>query len=118
MIAVPQVWELIRKSIINKVNSSGGLKKSVFNAAVKAKQAAMNKSIPGVAGLTDTMVFNAVRKQMGGKLITLINGGGPIAATTQGFLSAALVQMVQVRTLCRKFPGLVTMANTIHRGTA
>lgn len=92
---VPAVWELIRKGILSKVDSSGGLKKGVFNFALRAKQAAQSYSIPLVGGLTDTVVFNQVRQQTGGRLKIMFNGGGAVSKTTQEFLTTALVIMIQ-----------------------
>jgi long-chain acyl-CoA synthetase len=95
MVGVPAVWELIRKGILTKVDQSGGAKKSVFNFAVKAKQAANTYSIPFVAGLTDTVVFNQVKQQTGGRLRFVFNGGGAVSRSTQTFLMTALVDMIQ-----------------------
>ena len=89
------MWELIRKGIVTRVDSSGGLKKLVFNFALRAKQAAQNNSIPLIGGLTDTVVFNQVRQQTGGRLKFLFNGGGQVSKATQEFLTTALVQMIQ-----------------------
>ncbi|OXB35281.1 hypothetical protein LQV05_006035 [Cryptococcus neoformans] len=95
MVGVPAVWELIRKGILTKVDQSGALKKSIFNFALKAKQAAHHYSIPFLAGLTDTIVFDAVRAQTGGNLKILFSGGGAVSKSTQQFLCTALVVMIQ-----------------------
>lgn len=95
MVGVPAVWELIRKGILGKVEAGGSLKKGIFNFAVSAKQAGQQYHIPGLAGLTDAIVFNQVRAQTGGNLKIMFNGGGAVSKTTQQFLSTALVQMIQ-----------------------
>ena len=95
MIGVPAVWELIRKGILGKVESSGALKKSIFNFALSAKAAAKNYHIPLVSGLTDTIVFNQVRQQTGGRLKIVFNGGGAVSRSTQSFICNALVTMIQ-----------------------
>ncbi|ODO08424.1 long-chain acyl-CoA synthetase [Cryptococcus wingfieldii CBS 7118] len=95
MVGVPAVWELIRKGILSKVDQAGGLKKSVFNFALKAKTAANAYGIPFVAGLTDAIVFDAVRAQTGGNLKIMFSGGGAVSKSTQQFLSTALVTMIQ-----------------------
>ena len=92
---MPAVWELIRKGILAKVDSSGSAKKSIFNFAVKAKQAAQNYYIPFLSGLTDTVVFNSVRAATGGRLKIMFNGGGAVSRSTQEFLCTALVTMIQ-----------------------
>ena len=95
MIGVPAVWELIRKGILTKVDQTGGLKKSVFNWAVSAKQAAQSYHIPLVAGLTDAVVFKQVKMQTGGRLRYVFNGGGRVSPSTQRFLQTAVVDMIQ-----------------------
>jgi len=95
MIGVPAVWELIRKGILSKVESSGGLKKNVFNFALSAKAAAKNYHLPFVSGLTDTVVFNQVKQQTGGRLRYVFNGGGAVSKSTQEFICNALVTMIQ-----------------------
>lgn len=95
MVGVPAVWELIRKGVLSKVEAGPAIKKSVFNWALSAKQSAVQYGIPGIAGLTDAVVFNQVRAQTGGKLKYLFNGGGAVSRNTQTFLNTALVQMIQ-----------------------
>lgn len=95
MVGVPQVWEIIRKGIVGKVDHGSALKKGVFNFALKAKTAAKQYHIPVLAGLTDTVVFNQVKAGTGGRLKILFSGGGPVSKSTQQFLSTALVMMIQ-----------------------
>ncbi|ORY26175.1 long-chain-fatty-acid-CoA-ligase [Naematelia encephala] len=95
LVGVPAVWELIRKGILTRVDASGGLKKSVFNFALKAKQAAQNYYIPFVSSITDAVVFNQVRAQTGGRLKIMFSGGGAVSKSTQEFLCTALVIMIQ-----------------------
>jgi hypothetical protein len=91
----PQVWELIRKGICSKVEASGAVKKTVFNSALKMKQFATDYSVPGLAGLTDRVVFNQVKAQTGGRLKIALSGGGAVSATTQEFLCNAVVKVIQ-----------------------
>ena len=93
---------MIRKGIVGKVDASGGLKKSVFNFALKAKQAADSYYIPFVSGLTDTVVFNQVRQGTGGRLKMIFNGGGSVSKATQEFLNTALVTFIQGRLIVAK----------------
>ncbi|WOO80640.1 Long-chain-fatty-acid--CoA ligase 2 [Vanrija pseudolonga] len=95
MVGVPQVWELIRKGILTKVESSSSVKKGIFNFAVRAKTAAKQYSIPLLGGITDAVVFNQVRAQTGGRLKIMFNGGGAVSRSTQHFLQTALVMMIQ-----------------------
>lgn len=95
MVGVPQVWEIIRKGILSKVEASGGLKKGIFNLMFKTKSAGQAYKIPGLAGIADAIVFNQVKAQTGGRLKILFSGGGPVSKSTQHFLSTALVTMIQ-----------------------
>jgi len=95
IVGVPAVWELIRKGICSKVDASGGVKKAIFNNALKMKQFATDYSVPGLAGLTDRVVFNQVKAQTGGRLKIALSGGGAVSATTQEFLCNAVVKVIQ-----------------------
>ena len=95
MVGVPAVWELIRKGILGKVDTASSIQKSVFNFALSAKQAAHSYHLPLLGGITDTVVFNKVRAQTGGRLRFLFNGGGSVSKTTEEFLNTALVRMIQ-----------------------
>lgn len=110
MVGVPAVWELIRKGIVAKVEKSGGLKKGIFNKALGAKQFARDYKIPGLSGLTDKVVFNAVKAQTGGRLKIALSGGGSISASTQEFISNAVVQLIQGYGLTES----VAMATVLH----
>ncbi|KAI0830367.1 long-chain-fatty-acid-CoA-ligase [Trametes gibbosa] len=91
MIGVPAVWEMIRKGIIAKINSSGALKKSVFMGAYSLKRA----GVPGLSQLADSAVFSHIRAATGGKLRLALSGGAALSAETQEFLSIALVSVMQ-----------------------
>ncbi|KAL8278789.1 hypothetical protein RQP46_008858 [Phenoliferia psychrophenolica] len=93
MVGVPAVWELIRKGILTKVNAAGGLKAAVFHGALAAKKFGGKGSI--IAGVMDTIVFNAVKQGTGGRLKWALSGGAQISRETQEFLSVALVTILQ-----------------------
>ncbi|OAV90647.1 hypothetical protein, variant [Puccinia triticina 1-1 BBBD Race 1] len=93
MVGVPAVWELIRKGILAKVKAGGKVKESIFNAALAVKRNSILSRIGG--GLMDTVVFNQVREQTGGRLRYAISGGAALSRETQEFLSKALVSVLQ-----------------------
>lgn len=95
IVGVPAVWELIRKGIVSKVNASGSVKKTVFMNALKIKEFATSYGIPGLAGLTDRLVFNQVKAQTGGRLKIALSGGGAVSSVTQAFLTNAVVKVIQ-----------------------
>ena len=90
MVGVPAVWETIRKGILSKVHSSGTLKKNVFSGAMAVKKA----NVPGLKQVVDTVVFNAVKQQTGGRLRYALSGGAALSRETQEFLPLALVTML------------------------
>jgi len=93
MVGVPQVWETIKKGIINKVEAGGAIKSNMFWGAYAAKGFLLGAGLPG-SGLLDAIVFNKVKEATGGKLRICMNGGGPIAKETQRFISIAITPMI------------------------
>lgn len=106
MVGVPAVWELIRKGIVAKVEKTGKL--GLFNKALGIKQFATTRKIPGLAGLTDKVVFNAVKAQTGGRLKIALTGGGSLSASTQEFISNAVVPLIQGK--CERRLAMFTMS--------
>ncbi|EJU00585.1 long-chain-fatty-acid-CoA-ligase [Dacryopinax primogenitus] len=94
MVGVPAVWETIRKGIVGKVNQGGTMKKNIFHGALSVKKFATNNKLPIVANLTDTVVFNQVREQTGGRLRLTLSGGAALSKETQEFLTMALVTIL------------------------
>ncbi|OJT11328.1 Long-chain-fatty-acid--CoA ligase 1 [Trametes pubescens] len=91
MIGVPAVWEMIRKGIMQKINSGGTLKKSVFSGAYSVKKA----GVPGLSQLVDSAIFSQIKSATGGRLRLTLSGGAALSAETQEFLSIALVTVLQ-----------------------
>ncbi len=63
--------------------------------ALKIKEFATSYGIPGLAGLTDRLVFNQVKAQTGGRLKIALSGGGAVSSVTQAFLTNAVVKVIQ-----------------------
>ncbi|KAF9359580.1 long-chain fatty acid-CoA ligase [Mortierella sp. AD094] len=95
MAGVPAVWETIRKGVLAQVNKGSPLVQSIFNAAMNAKAWCMDNNLGAVTGIFDTVVFNKVRQQTGGRLRYTLSGGAPISEETQRFLSTALCPVLQ-----------------------
>ena len=91
MTGVPAVWEMIRKGIVAKINSSGTLRKSVFSGAYTIKKA----GVPALSQLVDSAVFSQIKAATGGKLRLALSGGAALSSETQEFLSIALVTVLQ-----------------------
>lgn len=93
MIGVPAVYEMIKKGIVGKVNSTGGLAKSLFWKGISLKSWLMSHHWPG-SGIIDSIVFKKVKQATGGRLRVMLNGGGPISKDTQHFISMLLGPMI------------------------
>jgi long-chain acyl-CoA synthetase len=91
MVGVPAIWELIRKGILSQVNSSGAVRKSMFNSAMSIKKA----DVPVLKGVVDSVVFSKIRQATGGRLRLALSGGAALSRETQEFLNLALVTIVQ-----------------------
>ncbi|KAH7101477.1 long-chain-fatty-acid-CoA-ligase [Auriculariales sp. MPI-PUGE-AT-0066] len=87
LIAVPLVFETIRKGILGRVQSSGIITRAIFGAAFAAKY----HKIPIASTLADAIVFNGVKQRFGGKLRGLWSGSAPLSRETQDFFSTALL---------------------------
>ncbi|KAF1799260.1 hypothetical protein FB192DRAFT_1395759 [Mucor lusitanicus] len=93
MTGVPQVWETIKKTVLTKVAERGPRVESIFGGAIKMKKFLGDYGLP--TGLLDTVVFNNVKKQLGGRLRYCLSGGAPVSAETQQFLSLAVCPILQ-----------------------
>jgi long-chain acyl-CoA synthetase len=91
MVGVPAIWELIRKGILSQVNSSGAVRKSMFNGAMTIKKA----NVPVLKGVVDSVIFAKIRQATGGRLRLALSGGAALSRETQEFLNIALVTIVQ-----------------------
>ncbi|KAL6916818.1 hypothetical protein FSST1_008313 [Fusarium sambucinum] len=91
MPGVPQVYEMIRKGIMTRLNSSV-LLKILFWRAFAYKSFMVKHNLPG-ALLLDGIVFGKIREMTGGKIRFLFNGGSPISLSTKHFLSMVLAPM-------------------------
>jgi long-chain acyl-CoA synthetase len=88
MTGVPQVWETIKKTVLTKVAERGPRIEKIFGGAIGLKKFLQGYGLPTTA--LDKVVFNNVKKQLGGKLRYCLSGGAPVAAETQEFLSLAV----------------------------
>ncbi|KAL8947840.1 MAG: hypothetical protein Q9222_005925 [Ikaeria aurantiellina] len=93
MVGVPGVWELVKKGIITKVESSGPIVRNMFWGAMALKSALLANGLPG-AGVLDYVVFSKIKEATGGKMRICMNGGGPVARDTQRFISMCVTPMI------------------------
>jgi long-chain acyl-CoA synthetase len=93
LIGVPAVWETIRKGIESRVEKEGFVKRNVFWGAFGLKRWLLTWGFPG-AGILDSVVFDTVRKETGGRLRACFNGAGPIGRDTRIFVSSVIAPLI------------------------
>lgn len=92
MTGVPQVWETIKKTVLSKVAERGPRVEKIFAGALGLKKYLANYGLP--VGFLNKVVFNNVKKQLGGRLRYCLSGGAPVSADTQEFLSFAVCPLL------------------------
>ena len=97
MCAVPRFYQKIYAGVNEMANNSSESKKKIFNWAIKtgtevAERRRLNKEIPLALNLKNKiagiMVFNKVKKKMGGKLWFMPCGGASVSAEVTRFFEA------------------------------
>jgi long-chain acyl-CoA synthetase len=88
MTGVPQVWETIRKTILTTVQKKGPRVEKIFMNVLNMKRYLGTNGFG--TGLLNKLVFNTVKKQLGGRLRYCLSGGAPVSQETQDFLSLAV----------------------------
>ncbi|KAI7755841.1 hypothetical protein M8C21_023609, partial [Ambrosia artemisiifolia] len=94
MASVPAILDRVRDGVRKKVDSAGGLSKTLFNLAYNRRLSAINGSWLGAWGLEkllwDFLVFRKVRAILGGRIRFILSGGAPLSADTQRFINICL----------------------------
>lgn len=93
LIGVPAVWENLKKGIVNKINASNLVVRSLFYTSLWLKNIILQNDLPGLK-LLDLLVFNKLRQATGGNIRLCLNGGGPVSKDTQWFISMALTPLI------------------------
>ncbi|QDP85929.1 long-chain fatty acid--CoA ligase [Chryseobacterium sp. SNU WT5] len=97
MCAVPRFYQKIYAGVHEMANNSSASKKKIFNWAIKtgtevAELRRLNKNIPSSLNLknkiANLMVFNKIKKKMGGKLWFMPCGGASVSAEVTQFFEA------------------------------
>ena len=88
MAAVPRFYEKIYANIIEKGHQESGLKRAVFDAAIRIAEEAVpwraygKGASPGLKlrwHLANTIVYSKIRQGVGGRIRTFSSGGAPLA---------------------------------------
>jgi long-chain acyl-CoA synthetase len=101
MTAVPRLYETMHARITRDVTRAGGLKKTLFDAAVRLGRKRYERggrlgfldAIPDA--VVDTLVRNKVRGRFGGRLKALVSGGAPLNVEIGLFFHALGLRLLQ-----------------------
>lgn len=92
MVAVPAVWENVRKGVLRKVKELPPLVQKIFWAAYNTKLKLSSYGLP--TPFVDNLVFKKIRAATGGQLRYAFNGGAPLATDTQAFVSNLICPLI------------------------
>uniref|UniRef100_A0A2P2JA64 AMP-dependent synthetase/ligase domain-containing protein n=1 Tax=Rhizophora mucronata TaxID=61149 RepID=A0A2P2JA64_RHIMU len=94
MAAVPAILDRVRDGVRKKVDTKGGISKTLFDLAYSRRLSSVNGSWFGAWGLEmllwNFLVFRKVRAVLGGRVRFLLSGGAPLSADTQRFINICL----------------------------
>lgn len=89
MPAVPRLLNRVYDKIQNDINVSG-LKRALFNMALKAKEKEIARGVLRRNGCWDKLVFKKVHQAFGGNLRLMVVGSAPLAGNVLTFMRCAL----------------------------
>jgi long-chain acyl-CoA synthetase len=93
LVAVPAVWETVKKGIMDQVSKLSFLKQKMFWGGLTLKNILLQTGLPGV-NIIDNVVFKKVKEATGGRMRVCMNGGGPISRETHQFISMSICPMI------------------------
>lgn len=86
---VPRVFARFQQRIMETVETSGWLKRKLFDIAYSSVLTSVQKGTPR-SGLWDTLIFNKVRAKLLPNCRLVITGSAPMSAQTNDFLNVCL----------------------------
>lgn len=101
---VPRVYEKMQARILEKGSAAPGLKRALFNWAMKAGLSRARATLRGKnagpltalqASLADRLVFSKVREGTGGRLRFVVSGSAPLPVSVAEFFSAIGLPVVE-----------------------
>ncbi|KEG11050.1 fatty acyl CoA synthetase [Trypanosoma grayi] len=93
VVAVPRVFDTIKRAVEAKLPKPGTLKRTLFDRAYQARLKALQegKDTP----FFNEKIFSLVRKAMGGRVHVMLTGGGPMSPLTQEFVNVVFGMIIQ-----------------------
>jgi long-chain acyl-CoA synthetase len=99
MTAVPRLYETMQGRIRRQVERDGGLKKTLFDAAVRLGAKRYRGTLAWwerpLDWIVDRLVRNKVRARFGGRLKAMVSGGAPLNSDVGLFFTALGVTILQ-----------------------
>mmetsp|Transcript_23753 Transcript_23753/g.50508 ORF Transcript_23753/g.50508 Transcript_23753/m.50508 type:complete len:736 (-) Transcript_23753:229-2436(-) len=87
MVAVPKIWDTIKKAIVAKVALSSPVAQALVNTALQWRAFAVTIGLD--TPLFNVLVFKKFKKFVGGNIKHAISGGGPLNGDVQNFIRVA-----------------------------
>lgn len=87
MVAVPKIWDTIKKAIVAKVALSSPVAQALVNTALQWRAFAITIGLD--TPLFNVLVFKKFKKFIGGNLEHALSGGGPLNGEVQNFIRVA-----------------------------
>ena len=99
MTAVPRLYETMQSRIQRQIERDGGLKKMLFDAALRFGIKRYRRTLAlwerPLDSLLDVLVRNKVRARFGGRLKAMVSGGAPLNPDVGLFFTALGVNILQ-----------------------
>lgn len=115
MVAVPKIWDVIKKGIQAKVAAGSPVAQFLVETAFQWRDFALKHGFD--TPLFKALVFKKFKKAVGGKLRKGISGGGPLNQEVQDFIRCAFgIEIIQGYGLTETGAGLTVQASDDVRG--
>ncbi|XP_014914817.1 long-chain-fatty-acid--CoA ligase 4 [Poecilia latipinna] len=85
MAAVPEIMDRINKNVMSKVQEMSYLQKTLFTLGYKYKLEQVKRGHD--APLCNKLLFQKVKKLLGGRVRMMLSGGAPLSSATQRFMN-------------------------------
>ncbi len=103
LMAVPRIFNRIYDGLLKKMEEAGGLKKTLFDAAManadrRAELAAQGKTswmVETKHGILDKLVFSKVRDRFGGRLRYAFSGGAALSPEVGAFIDKLGIEVYE-----------------------
>jgi long-chain acyl-CoA synthetase len=123
MLAVPRVFNRVYNALWAKVNEEGGIKRTLFVAAVRAAKKKRELARQGKQSLLnelqvrvgDKLVFSKIRERFGGRLTGVMTGSAAMSTELSHFFFDVGVPLYDVYGMTETSPGITLNCPAAHR---